>query len=232
MNGFHRTSVFVVIPTYNEAAVITSTVTPLVEAGYSVVVVNDGSTDSTNDVLSGMTGLHRLAHAVNLGQGAALQTGMSYARAAGALVIVHFDADGQHDGRQIPDLIAPIAEGKADVVFGSRFLRSSDIDEIPFPKRVLLRAGRLVSGVFSGVWLSDTHNGFRALSAAAADAICLRENGFAHATEILDQVRRGGLRHVEVPTTIRYTEYSRAKGQSMANAFNIIVDVILRKLFL
>jgi polyprenyl-phospho-N-acetylgalactosaminyl synthase len=225
-------SIFVVIPAYNESSAIAATVTPLIKAGYSVVVVDDGSTDSTRQTLRQITGLHKLFHAVNLGQGAALQTGMQYARSNGASVIVHFDSDGQHDPSQIPALVAPIAEGKADVVFGSRFLRPSDLKDVPPMKRILLQCGRIVSGMLTGVWLSDTHNGFRALNAAAADKIRLRENGFAHATEILDLVRTARLRYAEVPTTIRYTSYSRAKGQRISNAFNILWDLLIRKLFL
>ncbi|MGA2218015.1 MAG: glycosyltransferase family 2 protein [Terracidiphilus sp.] len=232
MSALGLSSIFVVIPAYNEALALPATVAPLVKAGYSVVVVDDGSTDSTRQTLEKLDGLHKLFHAVNLGQGAALQTGMQYARASGASIIVHFDSDGQHDPLQIPALVTPIAEGETDVVFGSRFLRPSDLKQIPSTKRVLLRGGRIVSGILTGLWLSDTHNGFRALSAAAADKIHLRENGFAHATEILDLVRIAKLRYVEVPTTIRYTSYSRAKGQRMSNAINILLDVLMRKLFL
>jgi polyprenyl-phospho-N-acetylgalactosaminyl synthase len=225
-------SIFVVVPAYNEASALVATVAPIIEAGYSVAVVDDGSTDSTRQTLEAIDGVHKLFHVVNLGQGAAIQTGMQYARENGAAIVVHFDADGQHDQQQIGALVAPVLEGRADVVFGSRFLRASDLKEVPAAKRILLRFGRVVSGILTGVWLSDTHNGFRALSAAAVDVICLHENGYAHATEILDLVRRAKLRYVEVPTTIRYTSYSRAKGQRMGNAFNILVDALLRKLFL
>jgi hypothetical protein len=81
------------------------------------------------------------------------------------------------------------------------------------------------------MWLSDAHNGFRALSRAAAEKIRLEENGFAHATEILELVRRSRLPWVEVPVTIHYSEYSRAKGQSVLNSFNILIDLMLRRLF-
>jgi glycosyltransferase involved in cell wall biosynthesis len=230
VNAPSPSAVYVVIPAYNESQVIASTVRPLLDAGYTVVVVDDCSGDQTWEILGSLP-VVRIRHTLNLGQGAALQTAMEYSHLAGAEIVVHFDADGQHDASQIPAIIAPILDGRADVVFGSRFLRSSDIDSIPRTRRMLLRAGRLISGVSAGVWLSDTHNGFRALSRKALSCIHLRENGFAHATEILEEVRRADLRYVEVPTTIRYTEYSRAKGQRMSNAFNIAVDLVIRKLF-
>ena len=181
-------SIYVIVPAYNEASALRQTVAPLVDAGYSVVVIDDGSSDHPLDALHGLpvTGLR---HAVNLGQGAALQTGMDYALRQGAEIVVHFDADGQHPPEGIPALVEPILCGRADVVLGSRFLRPGDTVQIPAVRRMVLRTGTVVSGIFTGLWLSDTHNGFRALSRKALQEIQLRENGFAHATEILAQIR-------------------------------------------
>jgi polyprenyl-phospho-N-acetylgalactosaminyl synthase len=223
--------VFVIVPAYNEASVLRETVTPLVDAGYKVVVVDDGSIDGPAECLRGLPVIV-LRHAINVGQGAALQTGMDYAARHGAAVAVHFDADGQHRWEQIPDLIAPILRGEADVVLGSRFLHRKDSAQAPVLRRALLRAGIVVSGLFTGVWLSDTHNGFRALSSTALGAIHLRESGFAHATEILALIRRSKLRYVEAPTAISYTPYSKAKGQSCWNALSIVIDLVLEKLSL
>lgn len=225
-----RCDVFVVIPAYNENAVIRSTVAAIVNLGYTAVVVDDGSTVPVEKFLEGLP-VYRLRHAINLGQGAALRTASDFALLKGARIIVHFDADGQHDPALIERLIAPIRAGKADVALGSRFLTESDSHEVPRIKRVLLKTGVFVSWVFTGMWLSDAHNGFRALSRAAAEKIKLEENGFAHATEILELVRRSRLPWVEVPVTIHYSDYSRAKGQSVLNSFNILFDLMLRRLF-
>ncbi len=225
-----RSSIFVVVAAYNEAAVLASTLKPLIEQGYTVVVVDDGSTDFTWALLQTLP-VHGLRHRLNLGQGAALQTGMDYALRRGAEIVVHFDADGQHPADQIDDLTAPIEVGEADVVFGSRFLRESDSRLVPAPRRAVLRTGMLISRLMGGLWLRDTHNGFRALSRRAMMNIRLRENGFAHATEIQREVRRARLRYQEAPATIRYSEYSAAKGQPLSNSFNIVVDLVLRKLF-
>lgn len=223
-------STFVIIPAFNEQRMIAATVRLLLAEGYTIVVVDDGSAEPINAVLSEFP-VVVIRHSFNLGQGAALQTGMEYAIENGAQIVVHFDADGQHDANQIPAMLAPIRDGTADVVLGSRFLRTSDLKQVPPARRWMLRAGRIISGLMTGVWLSDTHNGFRALSVNAARQINLRENGFSHATEILSQLRRAKLRYVEVPTTIRYSEYSRAKGQRMANSFRVFFDLVLRKLF-
>jgi len=227
---FANSSIYVIVPAFNEARALRDTVTPLVDAGYTVVVIDDGSSDHTLDALRGLP-IAGLRHVVNLGQGAALQTGMEYAFRHGAEIVVHFDADGQHPADSIPALVEPILDDRADVVLGSRFLRSEDVGQIPALRRLLLRIGIVVSGIFTGLWLSDTHNGFRALSRKAMREIQLRENGFAHGTEILAEIRRKGLRYIEVPAAIRYSAYSRSKGQPFWNSFNIVIDLLMEKLF-
>ena len=223
-----QSQVFVVIPTYNEGRVLVSTIRGLTPYGYSIVVVDDGSSDGTADILKGLP-VHYLRHPVNLGQGAALQTGMDYALAQGAQYLVHFDADGQHPPERIADLLAPIRRGECDVATGSRFLDAQNRKLIPPARRILLRGAVTISGLLTNVWLSDAHNGFRALSRAAAMKIRFHENGFAHATEFLDEIRRAKLRLREVSVAIRYTDYSRAKGQAASNSLNILIDVLLRK---
>jgi polyprenyl-phospho-N-acetylgalactosaminyl synthase len=221
-------AIFVIVPAYNEARALRQTLAPLIAAGYRVVVVDDGSTDETAQVLERLS-VTVVRHAVNLGQGAALQTGMDYALRNGAVIAVHFDADGQHPFDAIPSLVGPILRGEADVVLGSRFLRLEDAARTPRARRLLLRVGIVISGLFTAMWLSDTHNGFRAFSRKALAEIQIREDGFAHATEILAGIRRKKLRYVEVPSAIRYSEYSRGKGQPFWNAFNILIDLLLER---
>ena len=224
-----HSSIFVIVPVYNEAEVLVETVMPLISAGYTVVTVNDASTDESLRKLRELPVIV-LKHAVNLGQGAALETGQEFAVRHGAKVVVHFDADGQHCWEQIPDLVAPILRGEADIVLGSRFLRPEDSGKIPVLRRFVLRMGIVVSALFTGLWLTDTHNGFRALSRKALTEIHLRENGFAHATEILASIRRSKLRYVEVPASIHYSDYSQAKGQSLWNSLNIVIDLLVERL--
>lgn len=220
---------FVVVPAFNEASALAAALGPLFAAGYSVVVVDDGSSDETWPTACKLPAFV-LRHPINLGQGAALQTGTTFAVRSGAEYIVHFDADGQHQVADVARLLAPLQMGEADVSLGSRFLRSEDSAQAPRLRRWLLKAGTLVNGLLTGMWLSDAHNGLRAMTRAAAMQIELRENRQAHATEILSQIRRAKLRYVECPVTIRYTPYSRAKGQSGWNAFNVIFDLLTGKL--
>jgi glycosyltransferase involved in cell wall biosynthesis len=220
--------VYVIIPAYNEGSVIRETIASLIPYGYSIVVVDDGSAVPASQFLAGQP-IYYLRHLTNLGQGAALQTGTDFALSKGAQVIVHFDADGQHSAESIPRLTEPIRNQECDAVLGSRFLNEEDRKLVPLEKRMVLKAGVFVTWLFSGMWLSDTHNGFRVLSRSAAEKIRITENGFAHATEILECIRRSRLRYREMPTTIRYTDYSRNKGQSIFNSINIVFDLVLRK---
>lgn len=216
------------MPAYNEGTVIRSTLKPLVDQGFSVVVVDDGSRDNTSRRLKDL-GVYRLRHPFNLGQGAALQTAVSYALQQGAAFIVHFDADGQHSPEDIHGLLEPVIAGKADVVLGSRFLRQEDWQAVPPTRRLLLKGAVFVNWLLTGLWLSDAHNGARAFSRRAAQQIVLRENGFAHASEILQQIRSMRLRFLERPTRIRYTKYSLLKGQRIWNALDIFVDLVIRR---
>ena len=223
-------STFIVIPTYNEVQMLPATLESLLAYDYTIVVVDDGSKDHTWDILSAHPVIG-LRHPINLGQGAALQTGVTYSLEQGAKIIVHFDADGQHRAEYIQSLVAPVENGEADVALGSRFLRKADAQAVPPLRRVLLRGAVLVNGLLTGVWLSDAHNGMRAFSAAAARQIKLRENGYAHATEIIAEIGRLKLRCVERPTHVTYSSYARLKGQSPWNSINVLIDLLLRKVF-
>ncbi len=222
--------VCVVIPAYNEGPVIRETVQGVLNAGYRVVVVDDCSQDNTTQQLEGLPA-YVVRHPVNLGQGAALQTGMTLALRLGAQRLVHFDADGQHDVRDIAGLLSPLERGEADVVLGSRFLRAADQGAVPFQRRLLLRVAVVFNGLVTGLWLSDAHNGLRAFTRDAALRLDLRENRSAHASEILQQIRRHKLRCVEAATNIRYTQYSVRKGQRGWAALEVVMDLVLRRLF-
>jgi glycosyltransferase involved in cell wall biosynthesis len=223
-----RARVYVVIPAYNEGPVIARVVTGVKRAGHAVVVVDDGSSDATADQARA-GGAVVIRHPFNLGQGAALQTGIDYALAQAAEFIVTFDADGQHRLSDISRLVEAILEERADFALGSRFLGQAP--NLPPLRRLVLRAATAFTRLTTGLQVTDTHNGLRAVTRRGAAAIRLRQNRMAHASEWLSQIAMSGLRYVERPVTIEYTAYSLAKGQSVADAVLILLDLFARRLY-
>ena len=218
-------STWVVIPAYNDEGELENVIASLEPHGYSIVVVDDGSRSKVVDSLRSRR-VNVCRHVINLGQGAALQTGIDFALLQGACYIVTFDADGQHCSEDIPRLIEPIASGRYDVALGSRFMRGGRVENIPKSKLVILRCAILLTRLVVGLPLSDIHNGLRALTAKAARRIRITQDGMSHATQILLEIASQRIRYIEVPVTIRYTEYSIRKGQAISNAFNIIWDSV------
>lgn len=216
---------WVVIPCYNESRVIRQVVSTTLKVTPNVVVIDDGSSDSILPELLGLSA-HYVRHPVNLGQGAALQTGIEYALSRGAGKIVTFDGDGQMMAEEIPMLCQALDDKGVDVILGSRFLTPQGSTGVPPGRRLLLRLATIFTRATTGLRVSDTHNGFRALSRKAASAIHIRQDGMAHASEILSQIGSRNLSYAEVPVSIAYTDYSLAKGQSGANSLNILWDLI------
>lgn len=223
-----KATTFIIIPAYNETEVIASTIKPLLEKGYEVVVINDGSPTDIYKYIKNKK-VHYLKHEINLGQGVALQTGMDYARQFNPDFMVHFDADGQHNYLDIEKFIKLLNEKKADIILGSRFLNDETKTFVPYRRRMLLRCARLINWVFTGLLLTDAHNGFRVFRGSVVDKLRLSENRMAHATEILRQIKTNKLFYVEAPTAIQYTEYSMAKGQKASNSINILIDLIFHR---
>lgn len=222
-----RGKVFVVIPAYNEEFMIDKVIKDLKKHNYkNIVVVDDGSSDKTYEAASKHK-IHVLKHVINLGQGAALKTGIDYALLQGADIIVTFDADGQHQAKEIERMINPIKKKEVEVTLGSRFL--SDGSKIPALRRLYLKIGVLVLFVMYGIKLTDSHNGFRAFSRKALQKIELRANRMEHASEIPEQIKKNRIRFKEIPVNIRYTDYSIKHGQKSSNAFKIFFKMILRK---
>lgn len=215
---------FVVIAAFNEGKVVRGVVEGVVAAGYPAVVVDDGSRDDTA-AAARVPGVTVVRHAINLGQGAALQTGIDYAVRRGARTIVTFDADGQHSVEDIPALVDALAD--ADMALGSRFL-GKEIEGAGKGRKAMLRTATVVSNSLSGLSLTDAHCGLRAFKASVADRIRITQDRMAHASELLRSIQRAKLRVVEVPVTIRYTDHSRAKGQGALQAVRILFDYFFR----
>ncbi len=220
-----NTDTWVVVPVYNEETVIADVIADLGTRFSHVVCVDDGSRDGSAARIAS-TGAHLVRHPINLGQGASLQTGIDYALRRGARFLVTFDADGQHSVADAERMLEVARSGEADVVLGSRFLSSTE--QVPGLKRLVLRAVVALSPSTRKLGLTDAHNGLRVLSRPVAERMRISMNGMAHASEIVDVLARSPWRVREVPVTILYTEYSRAKGQSLLNGVNILFDLSVR----
>ena len=213
--------IWIVVPAFNEGKVIRQVVQPMVREGYRVVVVDDGSSDGTIEQL-GELPVHICRHVINLGQGAALQTGIQYAVQMGASFIVTFDADGQHRVEDVATILEPLLRGEQEVVLGSRFKSQGAAPGIPALRKFLLRSGAMFSRMALGLRVTDMHNGLRGFTAEAAQKLEITQNRMAHATQILHQIRSHRMSYEEVPVTIRYTEYSMGKGQRLSNLLNVL----------
>lgn len=220
------TAAWIVIPLYNEATVISDVVKSLLLQFPNVVCVDDGSSDGSAEAAA-RAGAHLVRHPVNLGQGAALQTGIEYALAHPSCeYIVTFDADGQH---RIVDALEMLEVARADdvaIVFGSRFL--DDRTNPGWVKKVVLKTAIRVTNLTTGMKLTDAHNGLRVIRRDAAAKVQLKQDRMAHATEIVLELGRTGLPWREHPVELLYTDYSKGKGQSVLNSVNILVDLVVR----
>ncbi len=222
----NNSDAYVVIPLYNEASVIAAVVRDVMTVFSNVVCVDDGSSDDSA-MAARAAGAHVVQHPINLGQGAALQTGIDYALQDPTInYVITFDADGQHRVEDAQVMVDRLRVGDVDIVVGSRFL---DDRTKPGPLKLLvLKAAVVFQRLTTGVKLTDAHNGLRVLSRSTAQKLRITQNRMAHASQIVSEVGRLKLRVAEVPVHIVYTDYSRSKGQSLWNSVNILSDLILK----
>ena len=217
---------WVVVPIFNEAEVIGPVIANLTDHFAHVVCIDDGSSDNSAE-LARQAGARVLQHPMNLGQGAALQTGFDYVyRQPGATHVITFDADGQHLVSDALEMLELAKRKRISVVFGSRFLDKRTKPGLK--KRIVLKLAVLFTRVFTGLRLTDAHNGLRVLSMEALGFVRLEQNGMSHATEIVHQIAKSRLAWREYPVEVLYTEYSKRKGQSLWNSVNILIDLIVR----
>src|SRR3954454_22422451 len=219
--------VWIIIPAFNEASVIGDVISDVRSVFGNVVCVDDGSRDDTGDSAL-RAGAHVVRHPVNLGQGAAIQTGVEYARSRpGAAVFATFDADGQHRVKDVVRMIDRLTAEDLDIVIGTRFGDRTP-ERMPTLKRLLLPVVAKLSPASRKLGLTDAHNGLRVFDRTVADGLNLTMNGMAHASEFVALIVENQWRVAEEPVEILYTDYSMSKGQPLVNGVNIIFDGLLR----
>ncbi len=219
--------VWIIVPAFNEAQAVGDVVADLKSVFAHVVCVDDGSRDDTARVAL-RAGAHVVSHPVNLGQGAAIQTGVEYARRQpGAQLFVTFDADGQHRVADVLAMLGRLARGDVDVVIGTRFAGNT-VNRTPPAKRLILRAAAMLSPSSRRLGLTDAHNGLRVFNRTVADNLTLTMSGMSHAGEFIKLIDENRWRVAEQPVEILYTDYSMSKGQPLLNGVNIVFDGFLR----
>ena len=218
--------ILVIIPAKDEATKIGEVVLGVRAQNFDVAVIDDGSKDDTA-LVAKSAGAKVLRHIINRGQGASVRTGIKFGLENGYEAMVFFDADGQMKATEIGNVLEPVLSGEFDVSLGSRNLGTA-ID-MPIFTRIMKKMALIFTLATSRLKLTDTHNGFQAWSAGSLRRLELVQDRYAYASELLHEISRLKLKYKEVPVTIVYTEYSKKKGQSIFNAFNILWDLIFKK---
>ena len=217
-------NVYILIPVFNEENIIENVINELKTSFKHIVVVNDGSTDLTSDILDSLN-VTQLKHSINLGQGAAISSGLKYIKKLeNAKAIITFDADGQHSVDDARSFAAEILQCEEDVIFGSRFIHKKS--NTPFIKRVVLTIVIFFTKIVSKVNLTDAHNGLKAFKKSCLKDIEINIDGFGFESQIIHQVSMNNIKYKELPTTITYTDYSKGKGQKILNGLIILEDIV------
>lgn len=226
--GTHHPSVYIVLPAWNESAVLHDVLTEIQSAGYhNIIVVDDGSKDTTFEVAKSIPGVTALRHRLNRGKGAATKTGIEAAKLLGAETIVTMDSDGQHNPADIERLIRPITLGQTNVALGSRLM---DPRGMPMHKIIANWIGNAITWYFYGLWVTDSQSGFRAYSKKAVHLIDTRSDRYDYESEVIRELRLHRLSFVEIPVEVRYTSYSMGKPerQSFINGLKTFGRILWR----
>jgi len=225
-----------IIPAYNEDVTILETVNSVIDAWYHAIIIDDGK-NKINLYSSFRRHLDQwkivlISHPSNLGQWASLQTWAEWVinNSPETEFVVHFDADWQHDIKDIENFIAAFKQDSTrEVVLWSRALWW--VTWITLWRRLHKKLQVLFMKLFVWVSLTDTNNGYRMIKTSVLPKLTIRSNRMAHASEIESMIHQKDIAYAEVPVTIAYTEYSMQKGQDLSNAFSIVRELFYKRWF-
>jgi len=220
--------VWVIVPCYNEAPVVRGVIETVRRHFPNVVAVDDGSRDNSAAEIQA-SGARLVQHPVNMGAGAAYQTGVDFAlRDPSAEFFVTFDADGQHRVEDVIAMVNHLRGVDTEVLIGSRFLGS--VEGMSTSRRTLLKAAVVFERMTSGITLTDAHQGLRVFRRSFARILDLQSHDMSWASEFLTRMAEHKTTYEEFPVHVEYTDYSRSKGQRSINSVNIGMDVLINKL--
>jgi glycosyltransferase involved in cell wall biosynthesis len=224
-NKFSKT--WVIIPAYNESQAICPVLDELklYFNRHQIVVIDDCSSDQTAAVTKEI-GCAVITHPINLGQGAAIQTGLVYALHHGAEFIITFDSDGQHRVTDAVNMLNTLNTNECKVVCGSRFL-GVKAKNMSISKLLTLKLAIFFTRITTGIKVTDAHNGLRVITKSAAKLINIKQNRMAHASELIKIIKNNNINYIEYPVQIIYTPYSINKGQKISNSINILIDLLI-----
>ena len=219
--------VVVGIPAYNEEATIARVVLEAQQFADVVLVCDDGSNDMTGEIASRL-GADVITHERNLGYGAATKSLLTMARQVDADVLVTLDGDGQHLSQDIPKLLEPILENKADIVLGSRFLVDTDDDkQIPRYRRWGIKTITKLTGAAANHKLNDAQCGFRVYGRKAISELRLAENGMGASVELLLKAKKQGLTVTEISTQCMYKNLEKTSTKNpLTHAGGVLMSLL------
>ena len=213
--------IYIVIPAKDEERFIAEVITSILDQGFKkIVIVNDNSTDTTKEIIQSFEeDIVILDHTINLGAGAATQTGIEYAVSRGAEVIATLDADTQHNPADLIPMIKIMESKKMDLIIGSRFLKKNDI---PITRLFFNLVGNIVNYFITGLVVTDSQSGMKVMSRRFAKDLSITYNGFEFCIEIIKNAKIKKSNVYEFPIDVKYTKETMDKGQNIFTGFGMI----------
>ncbi len=222
---------YVIIPAYNEETRVRPVVEGIAKKGFKMVIVNDGSTDNTLDVLKDCQkkypkNIFIYSHIINRGVGLAMQTGFEAVLKYNPKFIVNIDADGQHSVADIENVIEPLVSGRSEAVIGVRPLK-----DMPKSRNIANSIMNFLTKIFYNVDVSDSQTGFRALTIDALNQIQINAQGYLISSEFIREINDNSIPFEEVTIQTIYTPETQSKGTNYKVAFKIFIQMMKHKLF-
>lgn len=226
-----KDSTFVVLPAYNEATRIQPVIEAIAEKGYNMVIVNDGSTDNTLEVILESkkkypNRIHVYSLIINRGVGIATQTGFEAVLKFNPKYIVSMDSDGQHSADDLDAVIEPLVSGRAEAVIGVR-----PLEDMPKSRNIANSIMNLLTRIFYDVDVSDSQTGFRALTIDALNRISINARGYLISSEFIREINDNEIPFEEVTIQTIYTPETQAKGTDYKVAIKILLQMMKHKIF-
>ena len=221
-----KNATYVVLPAYNEATRIQPVIEDIAAKGYNMVIVNDGSTDNTLDVILESkrkypNQIHVFSLMINRGVGVATQTGFDAVLKFNPKYVVSMDSDGQHSADDLDAVIKPLVTGEAQAVIGVRPLK-----DMPRSRNYANAIMNLLTRIFYRVDVSDSQTGFRAITREALNKITINASGYLISSEFIREINDNDIPFAEVPIETIYTPETQAKGTNTTAAIKILLQMI------